>query len=104
MQLDLAPEAQRPGLTTPRLRLRRNGRTAARAGPPGSGGQRMVVNDHPPLVIAPQKTAARTAQRTVRERRNGTRVRRIRRVKDGDGSLRRRLQDVLTRLELRSTL
>ena len=40
----------------------------------------MFVNGHPPVAIAPQKTAARTAQRTVRERRNGTRVRRIRLV------------------------
>ena len=65
-----APEAQRPDLTAPR------------AGPPRV--RRMVLNDHPPLAIAPQKTAARTAQRTVRERRNGTRVRRIQLVEDGE--------------------
>ena len=47
----------------------------------------MVLKDHPPLAIAPQKTAARAAQRTVRElreRRNGTRVRRMRLVEDSE--------------------
>ena len=43
-----------------------------------------LKNEHPPVAIAPQKTAARTAQRTVRERRNGTRVRRIQLVEDGE--------------------
>ena len=50
----LAPEAQRPDLTAPR------------AGPPRV--RRVVLKEHPPLAIAPQKTAAMTAQRTVRER------------------------------------
>ena len=44
----------------------------------------VVLKDHPPLAIAPQKTAAKTTQRTVCSARNGTRVRRIRLVEDGE--------------------
>ena len=67
--VDLAPEAQRPGLATPRR---------------GPHDPEMVMKEHPTVAIAPQKTAARTAQWTVREHRNGTRVRRIILVKDGE--------------------
>ena len=42
------------------------------------------MNDHPPLAIAPQKTAAPRTQQGERGARNGTRVRRIQLVEDGE--------------------
>ena len=44
----------------------------------------MVVNEHPPVAIAPLKTAASRTQQGEQGARNGTRVRRIRLVEDGE--------------------